>query len=146
MARNFRQDCKLCWTESYTYGNWLLLLRKLFSRWCSNVWIVLAAALCRRGRGWVLAITSMRKVELELEFNFLFGSSFLSRLVRQVISVPFVVWINTAVAPRQFCLIKISLRGFYWSIFTSPARLAIKDCVSSKARTLWAMKGKKKMK
>ena len=28
------------------------------------------------------AITSMQKVELELEFNFLSGSGFLSRLVR----------------------------------------------------------------
>ena len=37
------------------------------------------------------ANTSMRKVELELEFNFLSGSVFLARLVRQVISVPFVV-------------------------------------------------------
>ena len=37
------------------------------------------------------ATTSMRKVELKLEFNFLSGSDFLSRLVRQVISVPFVV-------------------------------------------------------
>ena len=39
----------------------------------------------------------MRKVELVLEFNFLSGSSFLSRLVRQVISVTFVVGINTTV-------------------------------------------------
>ena len=60
------------------------------------------------------ATTSMWKVELELEFNFLSDSSFLSRLVRQVISVPFVVKINTAVAPRQlFCLMKLDLTGFY---------------------------------
>ena len=46
----------------------------------------------------------MWKVELELEFNFLSGSGFIFRLVRQVISVPFVVLINTAVVPRQsFC-------------------------------------------
>ena len=37
------------------------------------------------------ATTSMRKVELLLEFNFLSGSNFLSHLVLQVISVPFVV-------------------------------------------------------
>ena len=37
------------------------------------------------------ATTSVRKVELGLESNFLSGSNFLSRLVRQVISVPFVV-------------------------------------------------------
>ena len=50
----------------------------------------LVAPVCRRGRG-CCAATSMWKVELELEFNFLSGSGFLSRLVRQVISVPFVV-------------------------------------------------------
>ena len=60
------------------------------------------------------ATTSMRKVELILEFNFLSGSNFLSRLVRQVIGVPFVVSTNTAVAPlRLFCLLKVSLRCFY---------------------------------
>ena len=65
-------------------------------------------------QGECYATTSMRKVELELELNFLPGSVFLSRLVRQVISVPFVVYINTAVAPQQsFCLLKVSLRGFY---------------------------------
>ena len=37
------------------------------------------------------ATTTVRKVELILEFNFLSGSNFLSRLVLQVISVPFVV-------------------------------------------------------
>ena len=37
---------------------------------------------CRKGRGECYAIASMRKVELELEFNFLSGSDFLSRLVR----------------------------------------------------------------
>ena len=84
-------------------------------------------------QGECYATTSMRKVELILEFNFLSGSNFLSRLVLQVISVPFVVWINTAVAPRQlFCLMKISLRGFYWSTFRCLAGLANKDCVSSK--------------
>ena len=35
--------------------------------------------------------TSMRKVELMLEFNSFSSSNFLSRLVLQVISVPFVV-------------------------------------------------------
>ena len=60
------------------------------------------------------ATTSMREVELLLEFDFLSGSSFLSRLVQQVISVPFVVYINTALVPRQlFYSLKISLRGFY---------------------------------
>ena len=60
------------------------------------------------------ATTNMWKVELELEFNFLSGSGFLSRLVGQVISVPFVVQINTPVAPRQLvCLMKVSLKGFY---------------------------------
>ena len=44
-----------------------------------------------QSQGECYASTSMRKVELILEFNFLSGSSFLSRLVRQVISVPFVV-------------------------------------------------------
>ena len=42
-------------------------------------------------QGECYATTSMRKVELILEFNFHSGSNFLSRLVRQVISVPFVV-------------------------------------------------------
>ena len=42
-------------------------------------------------QGECYATTSMRKVELLLEFNFLSDSSFLCRLVRQVISVPFVV-------------------------------------------------------
>ena len=37
------------------------------------------------------ATTSMRKVELILEFTYLSGSSFLFRLVRQVISIPIVV-------------------------------------------------------
>ena len=37
---------------------------------------------CRKGRGECYAIASMRKVELELEFYFLSGSGFLSRLVR----------------------------------------------------------------
>ena len=41
--------------------------------------------------GGCCATTSMWKVELDLEFNFLSGSGFLSRLVRQVISVSFVV-------------------------------------------------------
>ena len=45
---------------------------------------------CRRGRG-CCATTRVRKVDIEFEFNFLPGSGFLSRLVRQVISVPFVV-------------------------------------------------------
>ena len=89
------------------------------------------------------ATTTVRKVELILEFNFLSGSNFLSRLVLQVISVPFVVWINTAVAPRWlFCLLTVSLRGFYWSTFRCLAGLANKDCVSSKARTLSVMRGK----
>ena len=44
-----------------------------------------------QGQGECCATTSMWKVELILEFNFLSGSSFLSRLMRQVISVPFVV-------------------------------------------------------
>ena len=44
-----------------------------------------------RGRGECYATTSMRKVDLILEFNFLSSSNFLSRLVLQVISVPFVV-------------------------------------------------------
>ena len=35
-----------------------------------------------QGQGEYNAIASMRKVELELEFNFLSGSDFLSRLVR----------------------------------------------------------------
>ena len=57
---------------------------------------------------------SMRKVELVLEFNFLSGFSFLSRSVRRVIGVPFVVGINTTAAPRLlFCSKKVSLRGFY---------------------------------
>ena len=87
----------------------------------------------------------MRKVGLE--FNFYSGSDFFSRLVRQVISVPFVVWINTTAAPRQLCcLMKVSLRGFYWSTFRCLTGLANKDCVSSKARTLWAVKGKQKKK
>ena len=43
------------------------------------------------GQGECYATTSMRKVELELEFIFLSGSAFLSRLRQQVISVPFVV-------------------------------------------------------
>ena len=43
------------------------------------------------GMGECYATASMRKVELLLEFNFLSGSNFLSRLVLQVISVPFVV-------------------------------------------------------
>ena len=51
----------------------------------------LVAPVCRRGQGECYAITSKRKVELELEFKFLSGSVFLSRLVRRVISVPFVV-------------------------------------------------------
>ena len=42
-------------------------------------------------QGECYATTSMRKVELILQFNFLSGFSFLSRLVRQVINVPFVV-------------------------------------------------------
>ena len=46
---------------------------------------------CRRlGGGNAYAITSMRKVELELEFNFPSGSDFLSRVVRQMFSIPFV--------------------------------------------------------
>ena len=40
-------------------------------------------------QGECCATTSMRKIDLILEFNLLSGSSFLSRLVRQVISVPF---------------------------------------------------------
>ena len=44
----------------------------------------------RRVGGNAYAITSMRKVELELEFNFLSGSDFLSRVVRQMFSIPFV--------------------------------------------------------
>ena len=51
--------------------------------------IVIHMLYCRRGKG--CCVTSMWKVELELEFNFLSRSVFLSRLVRQVISVPFVV-------------------------------------------------------
>ena len=102
---------------------------------------------CRKGRGECCATTSMWKVELFLEFNFLSGSSFLSRLVRQVISVPFVVWINATAAPRRlFCLIKVSPRGLYWSNCRCLAGLANKDCVNSKTRTFWAMRGKKKMK
>ena len=94
-------------------------------------------------QGECYATTSMRKVELALEFIFLFGSVLLSRLVRQVTGVSFVVWINTAVAPRQlFCLLKVSLTGFYWSNFSCLAGLANNDCVNSLARTLWAMKGK----
>ena len=42
-------------------------------------------------QGECYATTSMWKVELELELNFLSGSVFVPRLVRQVISVPFVV-------------------------------------------------------
>ena len=79
------------------------------------------------------ATTSMRKIDLILEFNFLSGYNFLSRSVLQVISVPFVVQINTAVAPRQlFCLMKISLRGFYRPTFRCLADLANNNCVSSK--------------
>ena len=44
-----------------------------------------------QGVGECYATTSMRKVELILKFNSLSGSIFLSRLVLQVISVPFVV-------------------------------------------------------
>ena len=47
-----------------------------------------ASKVCSRGRGEYYATTSMCEVELILEFNFVSGSSFLSRLVRQVISVP----------------------------------------------------------
>ena len=42
-------------------------------------------------QGECYATTSMWKVKLEVEFNFLSGSVFLPRLVRQVISVSFVV-------------------------------------------------------
>ena len=42
-------------------------------------------------QGECYATTRMRKIEIILGFNFLSGSSFLSRLLRQVISVPFVV-------------------------------------------------------
>ena len=41
-------------------------------------------------QGECYATTTMRKVDSILEFKFLSGSNFLSRLVRQVISVPFV--------------------------------------------------------
>ena len=44
-----------------------------------------------RGKEESYATTSMRKVDLILEFNFLSSSNFLSRLVLQVISVPSVV-------------------------------------------------------
>ena len=44
-----------------------------------------------RGKGEYYITTSMRKVELMLEFNSFSSSYFLSRLVLQVISVPFVV-------------------------------------------------------
>ena len=82
-----------------------------------------------------------------LQFNFLSGSRFFSRLVRQVISVPFVVWINKTAAPqRLFCLMKVSLRGFYWCTFRCLAGLANKNCVISKAKTLRPVKGKQKMK
>ena len=73
----------------------------------------LVAPVCRRGSG-CCATTSMWKVEIDLEFILLSGSGFLSRLVRQVISVPLVVKINSAMAPRKcFCLIKLGVRGFY---------------------------------
>ena len=42
-------------------------------------------------QGEFYSTTSMRKVEVLLEIKFFSGSNFLSRLVRQVISVPFVV-------------------------------------------------------
>ena len=44
-----------------------------------------------KGKGEYYITTSMRKVELMLEFNSFSSSNFLSRLVLQVISVPFVV-------------------------------------------------------
>ena len=48
-------------------------------------------SLVSQRQGECYATASMWKVELELEFNFLSVSVFLSRLVRQVISVPFVI-------------------------------------------------------
>ena len=44
-----------------------------------------------RGKGECYITASMREVELMLEFNSFSGSSFLSRLVLQMFSVPFVV-------------------------------------------------------
>ena len=44
-----------------------------------------------RGKGEYYITTSMRKVELMLEFNSFSTSNFRARLVLQVISVPFVV-------------------------------------------------------
>ena len=45
----------------------------------------------RGGKGECYITTSMRKVELVLEFNPFSSSNFLSRLVLQVISVPLVI-------------------------------------------------------
>ena len=58
------------------------VVKRIFCRDLSNV---------ARSWGECYATTSMRKVELMLEFNSLSVSNFLSRLVLQVISVPFVV-------------------------------------------------------
>ena len=122
-----RLAVRLTWGDLSVYS--FLAANYTFAFVVSTNFIVFDLLSQRQGECY--ATTSMRKVELILEFKFHSGSNFLSRLVRQVISVPFVVWINTSVAPRQlFCLLKVSLMGFYWSTFRCLAGLANKDCVS----------------
>ena len=87
----YRQNLEFLYTKIEEEVSFFWVLRQTLTIYFWNflVWLYNFLSQAEWGERYITA--SMRKVDLVLEFNSFSSSNFLSRLVLQVISVPFVV-------------------------------------------------------